>query len=80
MYCFMPHLVPSICLNLAPISISALSPSGKLPTTRVRLLISFIMRSKGIIGPDFRALEGKDGIVGSYTRNRGAILAMVVER
>ena len=46
MYCRVPHFVVEICLSLAPTSIIAEYPSGKLPTTRVRRRISFMMRSR----------------------------------
>ena len=41
-----PHFIVEICLSLAPTSIIAEYPSGKLPTTRVRRRISFMMRSR----------------------------------
>ena len=40
MYCRVPHFVVEICLSLAPTSTIAETPSGKLPTTRVRRRIS----------------------------------------
>ena len=46
MYCRVPHFVVEICLSLAPTSIIAEYPSGKLPTTRVRRRISFMIRSR----------------------------------
>jgi hypothetical protein len=41
--------VPITCLSLAAASIKAEFPSGKLPTTFVLRLISFIIRSSGLL-------------------------------
>jgi hypothetical protein len=41
--------VPAICLSLAATSISAELPSGKQPTTAVRLLISLMILSRGLL-------------------------------
>lgn len=44
-YRFDPHSFPDTYRNLAQTSISTDLPSGKVPTTRVRLRISRFMRS-----------------------------------
>ena len=44
-YRFDPHSFPDTYRNLAQTSISADFPSGKVPTTQVRLRISRFMRS-----------------------------------
>jgi hypothetical protein len=44
-----PQCVPAMCRSLALTRISALLPSGNAPTTRVRLLISFMILSNGLL-------------------------------
>jgi hypothetical protein len=43
------HLVEAMCLSLAATNINAECPLGKAPKTRVRLLISRIIRSSGLL-------------------------------
>lgn len=43
------HCVPAMCLNLAAARLRHDWPSGKAPTTRVRLRISFMIRSSGLL-------------------------------
>jgi hypothetical protein len=45
-YRLVDQRVPAMCLNLAAARLMAELPSGKAPTTRVRLRISRMMRSK----------------------------------
>ncbi len=49
MYGRLPHLVDAMCRSLAAADINAECPSGKAPTTRVRLRISRIIRSSGLL-------------------------------
>lgn len=42
------HRVPAMCLSRAAAKLRADLPSGKAPTTRVRRLISRMMRSRGL--------------------------------
>ena len=43
MYLRVDHLEPAMCLNLAAAGLRQLCSSGKAPTTRVRLRISFMI-------------------------------------
>jgi hypothetical protein len=49
MYRRLPHLVDAMCRGLAAANINAECPSGNAPTTRVRLRISRIIRSSGLL-------------------------------
>ena len=57
MYKRVPHRVPEIWRKRAATSISADSPSGKLPTTLVRRRISFMIRSSGLLVHRFRLVQ-----------------------
>lgn len=60
MYRFVPHWVPVTCRSLAHTSIRAELPSGKVPTTRVRLRISQFRRSSILLVRIFsQCSEGK---------------------
>jgi hypothetical protein len=49
MYRRLPHLVDAMCRGLGAANINAECPSGNAPTTRVRLRISRIIRSSGLL-------------------------------
>jgi hypothetical protein len=49
MYRRLPHLVDAMCRSLAAANINAECPSGNAPTTRVRVRISRMILSSGLL-------------------------------